>query len=191
VSKKFSAVLLVGILFTACLGFKAAEIVPDYFPLKPGRVLIYQEQATDGTKAIGRRTMTFLPPEVSTGMGGVVFPVKEDSTGSIASLPCVTTLFYKRTGRGYMYSTSKESLDYLFLPEDIYLGRKWRLKNESRFPWREVVSMDEEVATPTGTYKCIKLSQEGSWEFWFAPGVGLVKAVSPRMIMTLEFIIIK
>jgi hypothetical protein len=189
--KKGAAVLWVGLLATACWGFKAAEIVPDYFPLKPGRVLTYQEQATDGTRAVGRRVMTFLPPEVSAGMGGVVFPVKEDSTGSIASLPYITTLYYKRTGRGYVYSTSRESLDYLFLPEDLHLGKKWRLKNDSRFPVRQVVSVDDEVATPLGTYRCVKVSQEDGWEFWFAAGVGLVKAQSPKMIMTLASVVVQ
>ncbi len=61
-------------------------------------------------------------------MGGVVFPVREDS-GSVASLPYVTTMYYKRTRRGTVYNTSKDSLDYLFLPADIRLGTRWRIKN--------------------------------------------------------------
>ena len=188
---KFYAAITIGLLIFTASGFKVAEIVPDYFPLRPGQTLTYREETTDDTKAIGKRTITFLPAEVSNGMGGVVFPVKEDSSGSVASLPHITTMYYKRTARGYMYNTSKESLDYLFLPEDIHLDKKWKIKNGAKYPCREVVAMDEEVVTPAGTFKCIKVSQEGTWEFWFAPGVGLVKVVNPRFVMALESVAMK
>lgn len=141
----------------------------ELFPIEEGRVMVYGYEGDDAAGDAPRTaTMTF--GEVREENGALRATVTETvPRRKASSRVCVMR---RNAGDLIEVGGSPE----LLLKAPISVGTKWL----SGVYEMQIKAVDVEVTVPAGTFKCV---QVGGWvedmgadSFWYAPGVGLVKA---------------
>jgi hypothetical protein len=152
---------------------KASDLKPsDFFPLALGYTWEYEGEGNE--YASFNRKVVFS--------NNNLHQIREDNGGTASasvykvSPAEVTRVFFQGEAYGeenYLNSELKENLAILKTP--LKVGTKWKEPNGTR----EIVSINETVSTPAGTYnECIKVkisSENSTMNEYFKDGIGMVK----------------
>lgn len=200
-------VCLSAILFSVSMSLAADK--NDYYPLTPGSEWVMQVTMLEDNKLIEQK-ITVEKPEV---LDGVAYSVMKQ----VDPKNKYTVLILKNDKGAYWWKLSlKKSfipeMDSYFEPKAPYVqfpvskGSKWEWSGIYKLPWGdkkssmkfEIQNDAEEVTVPAGKFMCAKihvikvLDKDTDEETnWYAPGVGMVKYQSKKMLKELKSFNIK
>jgi hypothetical protein len=200
VKKSFMLIVCLFLFSLFGISLSSAADKNDYYPLTVGsewtmKVTLLEENS----KIIEQKTTIEKPEEMDGAMYSVMKQVDPNDT--------YTVLLVKNDKGVYWYKLKKNSINSYFNPGAPYItfpvvkGSKWEwngiwkilfIKNKGTMNF-EIQSTTEEVTVPAGKFTCAKVHivkiVEGKTEEetdWYAPGVGLVKLKSKKMLKELK-----
>lgn len=191
-------------LLTICASALAAG-KDDYYPLTPGSQWVYQITDHEHKNKVFEQTVSIDPPELYAKAQYSILK-QEDNRGIIRSfvLKNEKGIFWKKIAASKSFTPEANSV---FTPEipiilfPLAKGAVWDWEGKLKVAWInknikmhcEILSTNEELTVPAGTFKCIKIyihqvrDDEPSEEYgWYAPGIGQIKYETKRTLKVLK-----
>jgi hypothetical protein len=202
-ARKSSLILIVCLyvlLFSVTM-IKAAD-KKDYYPLTPGSEWVMQVTMLEDNSVIEQK-ITIDKPEVFEGVTySVMRQIDAKNKWTVLILKNEKGVYWKKLSLNKFVT-----VDSYFNPQAPYLqypvtkSSKWEWNGVYALPWGdkkssmkfEIQNDAEEVTVPAGKFKCAKihvikvLDKDTDEETnWYAPGVGMVKYKSTKMLKELK-----
>lgn len=177
----------------------------DYYPLTPGSQWVYQITDYENKNDVFDQTATIELPET---YGRVICGIlkQKDKRGIVRAFVVKNEkgVFWKKIGASKSFTPEASSV---FTPEipiimfPLAKGSKWDWEGKLKIAWInknikmrcEVVSDNEELTVPAGTFKCVKIhihqirDDELSDEYgWYAPGIGQIQYQTRKTLKILK-----
>jgi hypothetical protein len=196
--------LLTLVLLAVCASALAAE-KDDHYPLSPGSQWVYQITDYENKNAVFDQTSTIEPPETYDKVLCSILKQK-DKRGTVRAFVIKNEkgIFWKKIGASKSFTPEASSV---FIPEipimmfPLAKNAKWDWEGKLKIAWInknikmhcEILSVNEEITVPAGTFKCVKIfihqvrDNEPSDEYgWYAPGIGQIKYETKRTLKVLK-----
>jgi uncharacterized membrane protein YkoI len=186
-----------------------ANLVPTgrgpYFILEPGHKAVYQDKKVTLTITVLDET------KVVDGVTTRVVEEREEKSGQPLEISRNYVAIDKNTKDVYYFGEDvdeykngqiashegawlagvKNAKFGLMMPGNPKVGDKFyqELAPKAAMDRAEIVSLDEEIKTPAGTFKCVHVKETSPLERgvshkWYAPGVGLIKDDGSVLVKT-------
>ncbi|GEM_PF-1474356 len=197
------------LLLTAVLGLTAlaaqAADPKNYYPLTPDSTWTYSITNHEDNDDTFDETVTIDKPEIYDKATYSILKQK-DKRGIVRSFVLSNDkgIYWKKIGASKSYTPEASSVFTPEIPIMIYplnQGSKWDWEGNLKIAWInkhikmhcEVVSVNDEIKVPAGTFKCVKIyihqerDKEISDEYgWYAAGIGQVKYETKKTLKVLK-----
>ncbi len=177
----------------------------DYYPLTTGSQWIYQITDYENKNDSFDQTATIDPAETYNKVTCSILKQK-DKRGIVRAFVLKNSqgIFWKKIGASKSFTPEASSV---FTPEipimmfPLTKGSTWDWEGKLKIAWInknikmhcEIVSANEELTVPAGTFKCVKIyihqirDNEPSDEYgWYAPGIGQIKYQTKKTLKVLK-----
>ncbi|MBI5555662.1 MAG: hypothetical protein HY920_07440 [Elusimicrobia bacterium] len=177
----------------------------DYYPLTTGSQWIYQIADYENKNDSFDQTATIEPAETYDKVTCSILKQK-DKRGIVRAFVLKNSqgIFWKKISASKSFTPEASSV---FIPElpimmfPLNPGSAWDWEGKLKIAWinknikmrGEIVSTNEELIVPAGTFKCVKIylhqirDNEPSDEYaWYAPGVGQIKYQTRKTLKVLK-----
>ncbi|MDD5131446.1 MAG: hypothetical protein PHH44_02170 [bacterium] len=177
----------------------------DYYPLTPGSQWVYQITDHENKNDVFDQTATIEPAETYDKVSCSILKQK-DKRGIVRAFVVKNEkgVFWKKIAASKSFTPEANSV---FTPEipimmfPLAKDATWDWEGKLKIAWInknikmhcEIMSANEEVTVPAGTFKCVKIyihqirDNEPSDEYgWYAPGIGQIKYETKRTLKVLK-----
>ena len=200
INRIFITLVLLGLGVTAWAADKN-----DHYPLTPGSQWVYQITDHENKNDVFDQTSTIEPPETYNKVLCNILKQK-DKRGTVRAFVVKNEkgIFWKKIGASKSFTPEASSVFIPELPIMIFplaKDAKWDWEGKLKIAWInknikmhcEILSVNEEITVPAGTFKCVKIfihqvrDNEPSDEYgWYAPGVGQIKYQTKKTLKVLK-----
>ncbi|MDD5491685.1 MAG: hypothetical protein PHV60_03260 [bacterium] len=195
--------LTLALLAISAIAFGADK--NDYYPLTTGSQWVYQITDHESKNDVFDQTATIDPPETYDKVPCSILKQK-DKRGIVRAFVVKNEkgIFWKKIGASKSFTPEANSV---FTPEipimmfPLVKDAKWDWEGKLKIAWInqnikmhcEILSANEEITVPAGTFRCVKIyihqirDNEPSDEYgWYAPGIGQIKYETKRTLKVLK-----
>ncbi len=177
----------------------------DYYPLTPGSQWVYEITDFENKMAIFEQTATIDPPEIYDKVACSILKQK-DKRGTVRAYVIKNEkgIFWKKIAASKSFTPEANSVFTPEIPIMIFplaKNAKWDWEGKLKIAWInknikmhcEILSVNEKLTVPAGTFKCVKIyihqvrDNEPSEEYgWYAPGIGQIKYQTKKTLKVLK-----